>query len=253
MTKSEPCHRLILSIPRVYLDAPRWLRLSQRLQWCPTVMAIWTLQVRKRLQKKLTLVNFAAEIDSKHSRGMLAPGDIASHCHVARQCIYREVNMFTRGKAMAALCAVGCLLGELLIFGHAEAATRRSGVIKEFDGVDEIVQACKAATTFVNVPKMTTTFTISGSPSPVVVTFSGSASLSGQQFDTGFVRLLIDGVEQTPGEVPFVSEGELSEAHAFTWQTKSLSVGSHTASLQWRTDLGSSFCLDARSLIVLHR
>jgi hypothetical protein len=137
--------------------------------------------------------------------------------------------------------------------GPATAATSRSGVISKFDGVDEIVQQCTNTTVFANVPQMTRAFTVSGSASSVVVTFSGSASLSGTDFDTGFVRLTIDGVEQTPGVVPFVQAGTLTAANAFTWQSRSLTVGAHTARVQWRTDLGSSFCLDARSLVVLHR
>ena len=135
----------------------------------------------------------------------------------------------------------------------AAAATSRSGAISKFDGVDEIVQQCTNTTVFANVPQMTRAFTISGSASSVVVTFSGSASLSGADFDTGFVRLTIDGVEQTPGVVPFVQVGTLTAANAFTWQSRALTVGPHTARVQWRTDLGSSFCLDARSLVVLHR
>ncbi len=147
----------------------------------------------------------------------------------------------------------GCLAGALLAAEQAQAATSRSGTISKFDGVDEIVFACTTTTSYATVPQMTRTFTVSGSASPVVVTFSGAASMSGEPFDTGFVRLTIDNAQQTPGEVPYISVGESSSAHAFTWQTKSLSVGTHTARIQWRTDLGSSFCLDARSLIVLHR
>ena len=74
-----------------------------------------------------------------------------------------------------------------------------------------------------------------------------------EPFDTGFVRLTIDGTQQNPGVVPFVGVGETSESNAFTWQSQTLAVGSHTARVQWRTDLGSTFCLDARSLIILHR
>ena len=87
-----------------------------------------------------------------------------------------------------------------------------------------------------------------------MVTFSGSASLGGVDFDTGFVRLMIDGQQQSPGEVPFVAVGgPLGDANAFTWQTKPLRTGSHKAQVQWRTDLGLDFCVDARSLVVLHR
>jgi hypothetical protein len=163
------------------------------------------------------------------------------------------LTMFRRNRVIAALFAA-CVGGAFLVVDGAEGATTRSGVISKFDGIDEIVEACTTTTNFVTVPQMTRTFTISGAASSVVVTFSGSASLSGsQQFDTGFLRLTIDGAQQTPGVVPFVAAGELTQSHAFTWQTRSLTVGQHTARVQWRTDLGSSFCLDARSLIVLHR
>ena len=146
------------------------------------------------------------------------------------------------------------LAGCLMSIGQAQAATSRSGVISKFDGVDEIVQSCTTTTAFATVPQMTRAFNITGSASSVVVTFSGSASLSGSEaFDTGFIRLTIDNAQQTPGEVPFIAADQSSTANSFTWQTKSLAVGAHTARIQWRTDLGSSFCLDARALIVLHR
>lgn len=151
----------------------------------------------------------------------------------------------------AALLTGGCLVASQV---RVEAATSRSGTISKFDGVDEIVEACTTTTNFATVPQMTRAFTISGSASSVVVTFSGSASLSGSEtFDTGFIRLTIDNAEVSPGVIPFVQVGQNAQGHAFTWQSKSLGVGNHTARVQWRTDLGSSFCLDARSLIVLHR
>lgn len=162
--------------------------------------------------------------------------------------------MFEHSGVRIGFMLTGCLVGSLAALPQAQAATSRSGVISKFDGVDEIVFACTNTTSYATVPQMTRTFTVSGSASPVVVTFSGAASLSGSEaFDTGFIRLTIDNAQQTPGEVPFISVGESSSAHAFSWQTKSLSTGTHTARIQWRTDLGSSFCLDARSLLVLHR
>ena len=148
----------------------------------------------------------------------------------------------------------GCLASGLVALEQAQAApVNRSGVITKFDGVDEIVEACTTVTSFVTVPQMSRTFNISGSASSVVVTFSGSASLSGQPFDTGFIRLTIDNAQVSPGEIPFVALDQGTGGHAFTWQSKSLAVGPHTARIQWRTDLGSQFCLDARSLVVLHR
>jgi hypothetical protein len=163
------------------------------------------------------------------------------------------MTMFRHGKARTGILMAGCLAGGLVTIAQAQAATSRSGVISKFDGVDEIVQSCTSTTTFATVPQMTRAFNISGAASSVVVTFSGSASLFGQPFDTGFVRLTIDNVQQTPGEVPFIAADHSSTANSFTWQTRSLAVGAHTARIQWRTDLGSSFCLDARSLVVLHR
>jgi hypothetical protein len=157
--------------------------------------------------------------------------------------------MIGQRKLLMALSLVGCLVA----IAQAQAATSRSGVISKFDGVDEIVEQCTTRTSFGNVPQMSRTFSISGGASSVVVTFSGAASLFGQPFDTGFVRLTIDNVQQTPGEVPFVSVDQSSNSNSFSWQSASLANGSHTARVQWRTDLGSSFCLDARSLIVLHR
>lgn len=159
------------------------------------------------------------------------------------------------GKRLVTGLGLGaCVATALLPAAALEAApVSRSGAITKFDGVDEIVQACTSTTSFANVPQMSRTFTISGAASSVVITFSGSASLSGQQFDTGFLRLMVDNAQQSPGEVPFVAVGEGSDANAFTWQSKPLAVGTHTARVQWRTDLGSSFCLDARSLVVLHR
>lgn len=158
------------------------------------------------------------------------------------------------GRLAARIAPVACLACGLLSAAAAQAApVSRSGTIAKFDGVDEIVQACTTTTSFANVPQMSRTFTVSGAASAVVVTFSGSASLSGQQFDTGFVRLTIDNVQQSPGVVPFIAADQGSDANAFTWQSRPLAVGTHTARIQWRTDLGSSFCLDARSLVVLHR
>jgi hypothetical protein len=107
----------------------------------------------------------------------------------------------------------------------------------------------------VTVPQMTRTFTLGGSVNDeAVAMFQGSFSLdaSGGAFDTGFIRLTIDGVQQTPGVVPVIAPGGRG-THGFNWQTGALRPGAHTARVQWRTDLGGNFCVDARSLIVLHK
>jgi hypothetical protein len=133
------------------------------------------------------------------------------------------------------------------------AMTTRSGSVTRFIGVDEIVEACTTAGSFVNMPTMVKTFTVGGSTaSSALITFQGAASLSGPEFDTGFVRLLVDGVVQTPGVIPLIGAGGKG-THGFTWQTRPLAPGAHQARVQWRTDLGSSFCVDARSLTILYR
>jgi len=134
------------------------------------------------------------------------------------------------------------------------AATTRTGAVTKFDGVDEIVNVCTSSTTFVNMPQMSRTWTQGGTgTTSVAVTFSGALSFLGaQSFDTGFVRLQVDGTQQRPGEVPAIGAGE-SGAQSFTFQSAPLGAGSHTARIQWRTDLGSQLCVDARSLVVLHR
>jgi hypothetical protein len=133
------------------------------------------------------------------------------------------------------------------------AAVNRSGPVTMFDGRDEIVQACTTSTNFSTIPNMSRTFTLGGTGNAsVAVMFSGSLSLSGDPADTGFLRLTVDNVQQSPGVVPAIGSGELG-AHAFNWQTGPLSPGSHTVRIQWRTDLHGSFCVDARSIIILHR
>jgi hypothetical protein len=133
------------------------------------------------------------------------------------------------------------------------ALTNRGSPVTRFDGVDEVIEQCTTTQNFVNVPQMVKTFTVSGAPASVAVLFTGTFSLGNNPpFDTGFLRLTIDGQQQTPGEVPAIPQASRG-ARGFNWQTAPLSVGTHTARVQWRTDLGNTLCVDARSLLVLHR
>jgi hypothetical protein len=150
--------------------------------------------------------------------------------------------------------AASAFAAAVAMTAQAEAApVSQTAPIGKFSSVDEIVYNCTNGTTFANMPSMSRAFTL-GASDQVVVMFQASATLSGQPFDTGFVRLTIDGTAQGPadGLIPLIGVDERG-SHGFTWQSKTLSQGSHTARIQWRTDLGSSFCVDARSLIVLHR
>jgi len=135
----------------------------------------------------------------------------------------------------------------------APKSVSRSGLINKFAGVDEIVEACTTGTTFTTMPQMTRIFTLGGTVNEeVAAMFSGSLSLdsAGGTFDTGFLRLTIDGAQQSPGEVPVIGADDRG-THGFNWQSAPLTPGSHTVRVQWRTDLGGNFCVDARSLIVL--
>ena len=133
------------------------------------------------------------------------------------------------------------------------AVVNHGGPVTRFDGRDEIVQRCTTGTSFSTMPQMKRDFTLGGTGNAsIAVMFSGSLSLSGDPSDTGYLRLLVDNVQQAPGVVPAIGSGERG-AHAFNWQTKPLSPGSHNVKISWRTDLHGSFCVDARSMIILHQ
>jgi hypothetical protein len=160
----------------------------------------------------------------------------------------KETGNRTKRIVVFAVLALVVLVSTVAV----EAAVQRSAPINRFVGVDEIVEACTTGTTFAQMPQMVRRFTVGGSVSEeVVVMFEGSLSLSGNPSDTGFIRLAIDGVQQTPGVVPAIGAGERG-THGFNWQSSPLSPGLHRARVQWRTDLGGTLCVDARSLIVLH-
>ncbi|MFO1119320.1 MAG: hypothetical protein U1E38_04085 [Rhodospirillales bacterium] len=127
--------------------------------------------------------------------------------------------------------------------------------ISKFSGVDDVVFACTTSTTFVNIPGLSRSFTLgAGAAEEVVAMLQGSFSLTREGSDTAFVRLLIDNVVQGPGDqVPIKALDDTGSTHGFNWQSKALSPGAHTVRVQWRTDLGSQLCADARSLIILHK
>ena len=143
----------------------------------------------------------------------------------------------------------------VLVDGKAEAATMRSAPISKFSGVDDVVFVCTTSQTFVNIPGLSRSFTLGAEAAEeVVVMLQGAFSLTRQGSDTAFVRLLIDNVVQGPGDqVPIKGIDDTGSTHGFNWQSKVLSPGAHSVRVQWRTDLGSDLCVDARSLIVLHK
>ena len=162
-----------------------------------------------------------------------------------------------RGSRPWLVGGLGGLLVAASLSTMAHAAVKRTGPISSFTGVDEIVEACTTTTSYATIPSMTRTFTLGGTANAsVAVLFKGALSLSsGSGFDTSYIRLQIDGVTQSPGEIPVKGEGDpLIATHGFNWQIpRMLAPGTHTARIQWRTDLAQQLCVDARSLIILHK
>ena len=139
-----------------------------------------------------------------------------------------------------------------LVTSQALAVTGTAG---KFSGTRGVVNECSITAAFTTIPGMMQTFSwVEPRNDEVVVTFQASWSGMAQQFDTAFVRLTIDGaVQPTNVSVPIFAGSDGTNTHGFTWISRSLAPGSHTARIQWRTDLGSTFCVDDRSLVVLHR
>jgi len=140
----------------------------------------------------------------------------------------------------------------VLVASDAWAIT---GAARRFTGTSRVINQCSITTAFTTIPGMVQTFVLGGTENDeVVVTFQASWSGVAQQFDTAFVRLTIDNVVQpTNVSVPIFAGVEGTNTHGFTWLSRTLAPGSHTARIQWRTDLGSTFCVDDRTLVVLHR
>lgn len=174
--------------------------------------------------------------------------------------------MRTRAELSVRFALVGWLAGVLMAASAEEAASQtniqRNGPLRNFSGIEEVVFECTTEESFVDMPPMTRNFTLGGSANEeVVVMFHASAAftlVSGQTTDSGYVRLEIDNVVQSPGDqVPFISaeteDPQTTGAYSFTWQSAPLTPGNHTANILWRTDLGSEFCVDARTMIILHR
>jgi hypothetical protein len=139
-----------------------------------------------------------------------------------------------------------------LVAGDAWAVTGTAG---KFSGTRAVVNQCSITAAFTTIPGMVQTFFLGGTANDeVIVTFQASWSGVTQQFDTAFVRLTVDNVVQpTNVSVPIFGGADGTNTHGFTWISSSLAPGSHTARIQWRTDLGSTLCVDDRTLVVLHR
>ncbi len=155
------------------------------------------------------------------------------------------------------LISAAVLLAGACLVAPAGPAAAQVGNVGKFSSTRAVINDCSISTAFTTIPGMSRNFTLGGSANDeVVVMFQASWSGSPITFDTGFVRLTIDGVVQpTNVSVPAFggTESSSSFTHGFNWISQALTPGSHTARIQWRTDLGSTFCVDDRTLVVLHR
>jgi hypothetical protein len=150
---------------------------------------------------------------------------------------------------------IAALIAAVCLSASEEPAAAQVGNVNKFSSTRAVINECSITTAFTTIPGMTRTFTLGGTATDeVVVMFQASWSGSAIEFDTGFVRLTIDGVVQpTNNAVPIFAGSTGTFTHGFNWISQGLAPGSHTARIQWRTDLGSTFCVDDRTLVVLHR
>ena len=125
----------------------------------------------------------------------------------------------------------------------AQAARLRTGSINRFAGVDQTLQVCTTSQSYVNMPDMTRTFTVSGTTNkPVVVLFQG-AYWSATAGHWAVIQLTIDNVPNAgPGSSVFLYMYNQDEdggspqltSHGFNFQTDNLAPGQHTARIRWR-------------------
>jgi hypothetical protein len=143
-----------------------------------------------------------------------------------------------------------------LIFGAGAwaAGSTQNAQVNRFDGVSEGIGVCTTTTTFIDIPAMSKSFTVSGKvKAAVVVMFQGSIVQNGTSpVDAGSIRLLVDGVVQQPDSVRVTSNHQ-GGTNGFNFVTTVLRPGTHTARIQWETDQGGAMCIDSRSLVILHK
>jgi hypothetical protein len=122
--------------------------------------------------------------------------------------------------------------------------------VNRVQGVDATDTVSTMSTTIVDMPGMTTTFTLAGpNNKKVVALFQGEFDAASPSVDIS-IRLVVDGVVQS-GPQPLVVDQVAHQTNGFNFLSDSLSSGSHTANIQWKTGSGVSGSVSARSLVVL--
>jgi hypothetical protein len=125
------------------------------------------------------------------------------------------------------------------------------------DAADATASTCTSSGSFADMPGMSKTFTQAGTTSrPVLALFQGEWFSFTEGARVG-IQLTIDGVAQSGPSFVIVDHrpnGELheNETHGFNFISDPMAPGTHKATIQWATQLGTA-CVFNRSLIVLHK
>jgi hypothetical protein len=154
--------------------------------------------------------------------------------------------------------------------GYAEGKEEH-GKIRNFAAVDAEDYVCTAASfpSYEDIPGMAVTFRLNGRQSnseSVIVMFQGRWRLPavGVGVAVPRIRLVIDNIEQSgPGAIASpapVTPNTLFDpdtTNGFNFVSDPLQQGTtHTAKIQWATQTAGNIeelCIEARSLVVLHR
>jgi hypothetical protein len=166
---------------------------------------------------------------------------VFAHARPVRRRLLAILGAAAASLAVAATVAIGAVQTSA-----SNAPTAKA------DGVDAVGIECTSDLGFVDMPGLTTTFTTRGSaPKPVIVLFQSEwVGIQGEPL----MRLTIDGVQQSPGEVRAADVGSAAQTHGFNFVSSPLAPGTHTATMQFRSETAARrVCVGDRSLIVLHK
>jgi hypothetical protein len=140
--------------------------------------------------------------------------------------------------SMLALQAFGALLSKTV-----------NAPVDRVAGVDANDTVSTMSTTFVDMPSMSTSFTLAGpNKKKVIAMFQGEIDASGPAV-TITIQLVIDGSVQS-GPQPLLVDQLAHQTHGFNFISDGLSSGPHTAKIQWKAGSGTA-AVAARSLVVI--
>ena len=150
------------------------------------------------------------------------------------------------------------VLGAFVLAALASAAialatgVNHSGPVTKFDGRDEILHRCTTSASFSTMPQMKRNFMLGGTGNAsVAVMFSGSL----RSPVTRRTRVTSGSWSTACSRLPalFLQSAQVSLVHTPSTGRRTGSRQDHNVKISWRTDLHGSFCVDARSMIMLHQ